>query len=131
VQEIQFTIPVTGTIRIDDNEMTITIDQAETTLPIPKTRKRIALQKGQTVFDIVLQTARDLVASTKHNRFTAAELYHKVVERYPDMKRNSWVSHVIASAPNHPSYNHFATKKDYFRYLGDGSYQLDNQYLNR
>jgi hypothetical protein len=45
------------------------------------------------------------------------------------MKRNSWAGHVIASAPNHPSYNHFATKKDYFRYLGNGTYKLEDRYL--
>jgi hypothetical protein len=130
MDEISFNIPITGTIKIENKSITITINQAETTIDLTAIpRKRVSLLKGQTLFDIVLKTAHNLVKSNKHNRFTAAELYHEGLKGHPDLKRNSWAGHVIASAPNHPSYNHFATKKDYFRYLGEGTYKLDDTYL--
>ena len=132
MQEIPFSIPVAGTIRIENNSITITINQAETTVNFeatPKKQRRISLEKGQTLFDIVLQTAQKLVEMSRHSRFSAAELYHEALKKYPDLKRNSWVGHVIASAPNHPSYGHFATRKEYFRYLGNGNYKLDSQHL--
>jgi hypothetical protein len=130
MDEIPFNIPITGTVKIENKSITITINQAETTIDLSLIpRKRVSLLKGQTLFDIVLETARSLVKSSGHNRFTAAELYHEGLIRHPDLKRNSWAGHVIASAPNHPSYNHFATKKDYFRYLGEGTYKLDSKYL--
>ena len=129
MQEIPFSIPLAGVIRIEDNKITISLNRAETTLATPKSQKRISLEKGQTVFDIVLQTAQHLVESSQRNRFTAAELYHEALKDHPDLKRNSWVAHVIASAPNHSSYNHFGTKKAYFKYLEEGSYKLNDEYL--
>jgi transposase InsO family protein len=53
----------------------------------------------------------------------------QALKEYPELKRNSWAAHVIASAPDHPSHDHFPTKKDYFRYLGEGSYKLDTRYI--
>ena len=129
MQEIPFSIPLAGVIRIEDKSITITLNPVQTTLAIPKSQKRISLEKGQTVFGIVLQTAQQFVASNKRNRFSAAELYHEGLKDHPDLKRNSWVAHVIASAPNHSSHGHFGTRKDYFRYLGNGNYELDNRYL--
>jgi hypothetical protein len=130
MDEISFNIPITGTLRFDKKSITITINQAETTLDLSLIpRKRVSLLKGQTLFDIVLETARHFVKSSKRNRFTAAELYHEGLKTHPDLNRNSWAGHVIASAPNHPSYGHFATRKDYFRYLEEGTYKLDNTYL--
>jgi hypothetical protein len=131
MQELPFNISVTGTIRIEDKTLTVTINRSETTLDletIPKSRGRISLKKGKTVFDIVLQAAQRVVEISQQNRFSAAEIYHKALEEYPDLKRNSWSGHVIASAPNHPSYDHFGTKKDYFRYLGNGMYKLESRY---
>lgn len=128
MQEIAFSIPVSGTIRIDDNTITITVDRAETNVsfePASGKEKRISLPKGQTIFDVLLETARRFVESNEQTRFSAAELYHEAVKRYPDLKRNSWTAHVIASAPNHPSQKHYGAKRSYFHYLGDGRYSLD------
>ena len=131
MNEIPFNIPITGTLRFDKKSITVIVNQAEMTIDLTAIpRKRVSLQKGQTLFDIVLETAQNLVKSSKVNRFTGAELYNEGLKSHPDLKRNSWAGHVIASAPNHPSYNHFATKKDYFRYLGNGCYKLETRYLN-
>lgn len=130
MDEISFNFPITGTVKIENKSITITINQAETTIDLSLIpRKRVVLLKGQTLFDIVLETARSLAKSSGHNRFTAAELFHEGLKSHPDLKRNSWAGHVIASAPNHPSYSHFATRRDYFRYLEEGIYKLDSRYL--
>jgi hypothetical protein len=130
MDDYSFNIPIKGTIRIENKKLTIVIDSAETTFDLSAIpRKRVSLKDGQTLFDVVLETAQNLVASSKNNRFTAAELYHEGLKRHPDLKRNSWSGHVISSAPNHPSYDHFAGKKDYFRYLGNGYYKLESAYL--
>jgi hypothetical protein len=131
MQEIPFSLPVSGVIKVDEGSITITINRAETVLSfqLPQKQERISLGKGRTLFDVILETALEEIRRTKENRFSAAQLYGVALERYPELKRNSWVSHVIASAPNHTSHRHFGTKRDFFRYLGDGSYRLKDQYL--
>jgi hypothetical protein len=133
MQEILFSIPVSGVIRIDEGSITITINRAETTVSFepPQKQERISLEKGRTLFDIVLETAQELVKRTDENRFSAAQLYGLALERYPTLKRNSWGSHVIASAANHPSHKHYGTKRDYLRYLGEGTYSLSLKYMRK
>jgi hypothetical protein len=134
MQEIPFSIPISGVVRIDEGSITITINRAETAIsfePAFQKHKRISLEKGRNLFDIVLETAQELVRMTKKNRFSAAQLYGLALERYPTLKRNSWVSHVVASAPNHTSYKHYGTKKDFLRYLGNGTYNLKDMYLGK
>jgi hypothetical protein len=133
MQEIPFSLPVSGVIKVDEDSIIITINGAETILNFqpPKKQERISLGKGRTVFDIVLETALQEIRRTKENRFSAAQLYGVALERYPELKRNSWVGHVIASAPNHSSHQHFGAKRDYFRYLGNGTYSLKNTYLDK
>lgn len=133
MQEIPFSVPIMGVIRIREGSITITINRAETIISFepPQKQERISLEKGRTVFDIVLETAQEVVRRTKKNRFSAAQLYGVALERYPELKRNSWVSHVVASAPNHTSHQHFGTKRDYFRYFGNGSYSLNLKYMGK
>lgn len=84
----------------------------------------------QNLFDIILKTAQDFVVSGgKDARFSAADLYHLGLDKYPYLKRNSWTSHVIASAPNHPSQRHYGVRKDYFVYEGKGTYKLKPEYI--
>lgn len=132
MQEISFSIPVSGTIRIDEGSITITVNKAETTInfrpPIQK-QERISLEKGKTMFDIVLETAQHFLEESDEGLFSAAAIYHEALEKHPNLKRNSWASHVIACAPNHPSHKHYGSRRDYFRYLGDGTYSLNIKYL--
>ena len=133
MQEIPFSIPVSGVVHIDEGSITITINRAETTVSFepPKKQERISLEKGRTLFDIVLETAQELFRTTNKNRFSAAQLYGIALKRYPTLKRNSWGSHVIASAANHPSQKYYGSRRDYFRYLGDGTYRLKQTYLDK
>jgi hypothetical protein len=133
MQEIPFSISLTGAARISDGSITITINRSETTISFEPQQKqeRISLEKGKTLFDIILETAQELVKRTNENRFSAAQLYGVALERIPTLKRNSWGSHVIASAANHPSQRYYGSKRDYFRYLGDGTYSLKDMYLGK
>jgi hypothetical protein len=133
MQEITFSIPVSGIIRIDEGSITVTVNRAETAISFEPQQKqqRISLEKGRTLFDIILETAQELVRSTEENRFSAAQLYGVALERIPTLKRNSWGSHVIASAANHPSQKYYGSKRDYFRYMGDGTYSLKDMYLDK
>lgn len=133
MQEISFSIPVSGIIRIDEDSITITVNKAETVIhlePIPRKEKRISLEKGRTMFDIVLDAAKTFVEETGTNRFTAAELYHTALDKHPtlNLKRNSWGAHVISCAPEHPSYMHYTSRRNYFSYIGKGLYRLSAHY---
>jgi hypothetical protein len=132
MQEIPFSIPITGVVHIDTGSISITINRSETTINFEPQKKegRILLEKGQTLFDIVLETAQELVGRESENRFSAALLYNTALEKYPTLKRNSWSSHIIASSGNHPSQQFYGSKRDYFRYLGDGTYSLKENYIN-
>ena len=132
MQEISFSIPVSGVVQFDEGSIIITINRAETSINFePPLRKpeRISLEKGKTMFDVVLQTAKELVKRTNENRFSAAQLYGIALERHPSLKRNSWGAHVIASAANHPSQKYYGSRRDYFRYLGDGTYRLKDKHM--
>lgn len=133
MQEISFSIPVSGTVRIDENTntVTITVNKAETTVTFetPPKEERVALPKGTTIFDVLLQTAQHLVGSDGQRRLTTAELYHEALRQYPQLRRNTWAAHVIASTPSHPSYRHHSSQRDYFDFMGSGTYRLNPRYL--
>jgi len=118
-------------LRIENNCLYVRIGEYLLTLKIEgpevKSGERIQLEKGQTMFDLVLDAARTLVKETGENVFSAAMLYYIAKEKHPDLgiKRNSWNSHIVSSAPNHPSYRHYTSHRNYLRYLGRGNYSLD------
>ena len=128
-------IPISGVIRFQGNSVILQVGEYLLTLNIestqPKKSDRIKLAYGQTLFDVVLDAARAFVAETGQDRFSAADLYHVAVEHNPELslKKNSWNSHVMSSAPNHKSYKHYTARRRYFRYLGNGSYILTPEYL--
>ena len=129
------TIPVSDLIRIEGNLLTLKVGEYVLSLKIegPEVRPsgRLQLERGQTLFDMVLNTAKACVKETGDNEFNAALLYHMAKEKYPDLnlRRNSWNSHVMSSAPNHPSYRHYTSHRKYFRYLGGGRYSLEPNLL--
>jgi len=51
--------------------------------------------------------------------------------KYPELKRNSFMTRVIACTPNHSSYKHYTSKRDYFNHIGPGLYRLSDQYYER
>ncbi len=131
MNELAFSIPVSGVVKIDGDSITITVNRAETRIRLEPEiggMGRISLEGGKSMFDVILETARELVREKGANRFTAAELYHKSLERYPAIKRNSFAARIVGSAPDHPSYRHCVAKRDYLSYLGNGQYKLDDRY---
>ena len=129
MSEVVFSIPVTGTIRIQGNSLVIKVNEATINLKLDmedETRGKLKLERGKTLFDIVLEIAKSWVAESGTSQFTAAQLYHEALDRYPklNLKRNSWGAHVISSAPDHPSYKNYTSKRNYFAYMGKGLYRL-------
>jgi len=124
-------IPFSDIIRTEGNSLTLRVGEYLLTLKIEgpevKPAGRLQMEKGQTMFDLLLEAAKDFVSDIGENEFTAAALYHIAGEKHPDLdiRRNSWNSHVMSSAPNHPSYRHYTSHRNYFRYLGEGKYSLE------
>ncbi len=135
MQEIPFSVPVSGIIRIDSSSITITINRSDTIISFgPQTsvdNRRISLEIGKTTYDVIFEAARELIRRNGYNRFSAPELYETALEKYPKLKRNSFMSRVIASAPNHPSYKHYASRRDFFIHMIKGIYRLDEKYLEK
>jgi len=131
MQDIFFSIPLTGKITVSDGSVVITINKAETTINFesaPGGEARISLEKGKTLFDVVLEVARKVAEGSENGQFSAAQLYYEALGRYPKLKRNSFSAHVIASSPNHSSFKHYASKRDYLSYVGNGLYRLNPKY---
>jgi len=131
MKEFPFSIPVSGVIRIDEDQATIIVNEARTIISLrPETLsgKGKPLEPGKTMYDVILETAREVVKSKGFNRFTAPEVYRKALEKYPALNRGSFMSRVIACTPDHPSYKHYKSGRDYFSRIGSGFYQLNDQY---
>ncbi len=133
MSDVAFSIPVTGTIRIRGNSLVIKINESAITMKLNMSDAvggKLKLERGKTLFDIVLDTARSWVAESGTSQFTAAQLYHTALDRYPELnlKRNSWGAHVIACAPDHPSYKNYTSKRNYFSRIGPGLYRLSERY---
>jgi hypothetical protein len=131
VQEIPFAIPVTGKVLIDNGEITIVVNRTETSLNFitEAATRHAVLEKGVTLNDVVLESARNLILEESLDQFRGSELLHKAIERHPGIKRNSFMSRVVACAPNHPSNKHFASRRDYLRYDGNGNFALNDRYM--
>jgi hypothetical protein len=125
------TVTDNDVIRIEDNSLILTIGEYKLTLkiegPEAKPIGRLQLGEGRTMFDLVLDAAMAFVKETGRREFGAADLFHTAKTRNSelDIRRNSWNSHVMSSTPNHPSYRHYTSHRDYFRYLGRGRYSLN------
>jgi len=131
MKEIPFSIPVSGVVRIDGDQATITVNRAETIVslwPEKVPGKRTPLEPGKTMYDVILETAREVIRRKGFNRFSAPDLYSVAREKYPGLKRGSFMSRVIACTPDHPSYRHHKSRRDYLSRIGTGLYWLNEQY---
>jgi len=126
-----FTVPITGTVVIDGDYMTVTISESIVTLRIEgsqaRVRMKLNLGLGRTMFDLVIEAAKAFVDKYGTGEFSAADLYRLAREKHPELhlRRDSWGAHVAGSAPNHPSYIRYTARRSYFRYLGKGKYCFD------
>ena len=122
---------VNDIIQVEGNMLTLKVGEYVLSLKIEgperKPLGRLQLEPGQTLFDLVLDAARTFVKETGESEFSAADLYRVAIRKNPELsiRRNSWNSHMMSSAPNHPSYRHYTARRKYFRYLGRGKYYLD------
>ncbi len=134
MKEVPFSIPVSGVVRIDEDSVIIIVNKTETSIslsPVPPSGKRLFREQGKTMFDVVLEAARGVFKRKGVNRFSPPELYEEALKSYPDLRKNSFMSRVIACAPNHNSYKHHLSTRDYLSYLAPGAYTLNDQYKER
>jgi len=132
MREVPFSIPVSGVIRMDGDSVTIVVNRAETNISLETDAgdgKRISLEAGKTMYDIILETAREVIHRKGFNRFSAPELYCEALEKYPALKRGSFMSRIVASTPDHGSYRHYSSRRDYFSHIGPGLYRLNDEYV--
>ena len=130
--EISFSIPVSGVIRLDGDKVIITVNRAETTVDVPFpaiSSQHSRLEPGQSMDSVILDAAREYVRKFLGNQFSGPELFEVALEHNPRLNKRSFLSRVIAVTPNHPSYHHFASGKDYFSRIGKGLYELNNRYV--
>jgi hypothetical protein len=131
MRELPFVVPVTGVVRIDGDEVVIVINRAETNISFTEISsvKNMGLEPGQTTYDVILEAAKEVVRRKGFNRFSAPELYSVARDKYPQLKRNSFVSRVIACTPDHRSYKHYTSTRDYFSHIGPGLFKLNKEYM--
>lgn len=135
MNEPNSTTQVNDILRVEGNTLTLRVAEYVLSLKIEgpevKPSGRLQLEQGQTLFDLVLDAARTFVRDIGESEFSAADLYHLAREKHPDLniRRNSWNSHVMSSSPNHPSYHHYTSHRNYFRYHGGGKYSLEPSLL--
>ena len=132
MKELPFSIPVSGVIRIDGDSIAIIVNRAETSISLEgeaEHEKRMRLEEGRTMYDVILEAAREVIRRKGFNRFSAPELYSIAREKYPYLNRGSFTARVIACTPNHSSYKHHKSRRDYFSYIGPGLYWLNEKYM--
>lgn len=132
MKEIPFSVPVTGIIRINGNIITVIVNRTSTNVSLEtgtESPQRMVFEPGTTMFDILLESAREFLRRKTYNRFTGPALFDIAREKYPDLKKRSFMSRLTAATPNHPSYKHHLSQRDYFSRIAPGIYTLENQYL--
>jgi hypothetical protein len=132
VKEIPFSIPVSGIVRVDGNAITIIVNRAATHVQLEKgseSPERIVFEPGTTMFDILLESAHEFLRRKTYNRFTGPSLFAIAREKYPDLKKRSFMSRLTAATPNHPSYKYHLSQRDYFSRIAPGIFTLENKYL--
>lgn len=137
MQEIDFSITINLSLTLKENKASINIKNVDLTpavvsLPTQYDSHYRTASTGaekKTIHEIMLQTAKNYVLDSGQNKFTGAKLFNLSRLEHPRLKRNTFAAQVIAAAPNHPSQRHYPNRKDYFNYLGKGSYELNQKYL--
>jgi len=131
LKEIPFSIPVTGIIRINGNVITVIVNRAVTNVtldPEAESPERTVFEPGTTMFDIILGSAREYLKRKVYNRFTGIDLFSIARETYPGLNKRSFMSRITAATPNHPSYKHHLSHRDYFSKIATGIYSLEKRY---
>ncbi len=134
MKEIPFSIPVTGIIRINGNVITVIVNRAVTNVtldPEAESPGRSVFEPGKSMFDIILGCAQEYLKRKGYNRFTGIDLFSIARETYPGLNKRSFMSRMTAATPNHPSYKHHLSHRDYFSKIATGIYSLEYQYQQK
>ena len=132
MREIAFSLPVSGIIRLDGNSITVIVNRASTNVLLEtgtKSPERTVFEPGKSMFDILLESAREFLRRNTYNRFTGPQLFEIAREAYPGLNKRSFTARLTASTPNHPSFKHHLSHRDYFSRIAPSIYSLENQYL--
>ncbi len=132
MKEIPFSIPVTGVVKIDGNVITIIVNRAVTNVTLEAQAgsvERTHFEPGTSMFDIVLASAQEFYRRGGYNRFTGLDLFPIARETYPGLNKRSFMSRITAATPNHPSYKHHLSHRDYFSRIATGIFTLEHRYL--
>ena len=136
--ELNFSITINLSLTLKEDKASINIKNIDLVPAVVSwparldAQGKIALPKSKkknTIHEIILKTAKKYVVDAGQNKFTGAKLFHLARLNHPELKRNTFAAQVIAAAPNHPSHRHYSNRKDFFTYLGKGSYKLNQPYL--
>lgn len=132
MKEVAFSVPLTGIVRIDGNSVSIIVNRASTSVVLEaggEAPGRTAFEPGTTMFDVLLDSAREFLRRKTYNRFRGSDLFTIARERYPTLNKRSFMTRLAAASPNHPSYKYHLARRDYFSRIATGIYSLENQYL--
>jgi hypothetical protein len=137
MQELNFSITINLSLTLKENKARLNIKNVDLMPAVVSLPYHLNSHDGKaksrtgkkTIHDIILQTAKKYVIDAGQNEFTGAKLFNLALIEHPSLKRNTFAAQVIAAAPNHPSHRHYPNRKNYFTYLGKGSYRLNRQYL--
>ena len=134
MKRIPFSIPVSGVIIINGESISISINPAEmkiTTESEPLSQGKIVVRPGKSLCEIILEAAREIVKRQGYNRFGAPDIYAVASEKYQGLNKDSLTSRIISSTPNHPSFKHHQSQRDYFRRIGPGMFALEDKYIEK
>jgi len=70
----------------------------------------------------------DLIREELSEKDYVCEVSFSADDALAKLKRNSFVSRVIACTPDHSSYKHQKSRRDYFSHIGTGLYKLNDEY---
>jgi len=131
LKEIPFSVPVSGVIKINGNIVTVIVNRAVTNVTLEAeagSPERTVFEPGTNMFDILLASAQEFLRRRKYNRFTGLDLFAIARESYPGLNKRSFMSRVTAATPDHPSYKHHLSHRDYFSRIATGIYTLEKRY---
>ena len=134
MKRIPFSVPVSGVIIINGESVSITINQAEMKISTESellSQGKVVIKLAKSLYEIILEAAREIVKRQGYNRFNAPGLYAVASEKYHGLNKDSLTSRVISSTPNHPSYKHHSSQRDYFRRIGPGLFSLNDKYMEQ
>ena len=124
-------MPVSGVIKINGNIVTVIVNRAVTNVTLEAeagSPERTVFEPGTNMFDILLASAQEFLRRRKYNRFTGLDLFAIARESYPGLNKRSFMSRVTAATPDHPSYKHHLSHRDYFSRIATGIYTLEKRY---